>query len=283
MNETTNEAERSEFSPEFYRWIITSAISVLLFVFLVRQARGMSYAEIPGWWMPAATVAAGIQVNAGINEFQGFITRSISIKQFLSSYISLCTALIIAPTFLLLCWRTLKRSDAGLISPSPIISYLNIIGFSIGVCFTLITIFGTVKSAIAVPRIYASMKADDRITQHRDQLIDDLTTVYMKAIPYYYSHVPGNRHRGFQKLTTNGKPTEIIAISDLGLKKDTGHGTLMIGPGTTDTVLVVHAIGILPVSAKAARYENLDGSSGFPEYSIEIHPTTNSYSIARIQ
>lgn len=170
---------RSEFSPQFLRWISITTLGTLLIVLV----------PVPRMYPPpfyifyhSAVQAMGITVSMGLSEFSGRVPY-VSPKELFSMITALVLLYIIGPVLWLYSWRILKQKKEAGTTIKNIARGWSLL-FIIGGALTFRTVFLELTLTVGNRIVSASMDNAQDVQRTKDRLIGDLNQVAFDANEY---------------------------------------------------------------------------------------------------
>lgn len=259
MNETTETGTSPEFSAGYLQWIYSLTIISLVFIFFVQPQLKQTMRPNASLIAPPHIVAAGIVIEQGIQEFQTGRAEPVNSNARYSVLASLLILFIFAPTIVLFIVHRQEKEERAAIGGIGVKNSLSTFMLIISLGLLAIIVVGTAAGTYITPSVFDTMKKDNDITYQRDMLVNELVDAYIVIMQYYYQTEKfGGKNPNLFEKTSNGTVRTVHSLSKLGIKEESKNGKLYLEPVSSDTLLILYAVGTKPGSGELFKNYNSD-------------------------
>lgn len=236
MNGIINKILRHpSFAKYFFFTCVAILIATLIKVFVWIPPRfGNTAFNFLAKQLIAPSVAGGITVSYGINDFQGTPYPPVEFLTYATTYCSLIFTFVFGPvTFLAIRKRVHALQSIG---KGPTVLFRT--GYILYSTWLIFFSGIFIASAIGAYSVQKTMWSDNTISKYRDDVITEM--YYIRSTAQLYYLLPVNAGGGGRSFLKNG---ERITLSDLRYKEVTPLGRFLLYHQRSDTILYLHFIG----------------------------------------
>jgi hypothetical protein len=276
MNGTTDQPAVPQPSRWNLKWILMFIIAGFMVIFMLSTARRMFHGHGTDV-MPPHIAVGGLIVKQGIEEFQNGRPATIPVSTAMHIFLSVLITYVVAPTVIIFYllrarWFTVEGRPAVNVGVKDgVHSFV----FLISLILVAIVVLDTAAGAFGSSSSFTRAKGESDVSYQREMLSKDLVMAYIDLMQYYYQteRVGGT----MPNIAGAGSATPVRSPGDLGMKAKSEFGALYLSPVSSDSLILVTAVGT--VKGGGVHFRNADGDSGKIQCCIIIRPYTHKYEI----